>query len=131
MLPIKTKDSLNFKISSSLLKKISKKILSQDYNLSLFLGDKKTSKQINHTYRNKNKSTNILSFPLSPSEGEIILDTETIKEEAKQKNKNYSHYLTYIFIHGLLHLKGFKHGSKMEKEEDKVLNEIYPNHNLF
>ncbi len=113
-----------FGVNVIALKKLSKKILGRNYSLSLVLGDKNLSRRLNKTYRSKDKPTNILSFPLDKNEGEIILDIQTIKNEAAAKKKNFRHYLLYIFIHGLLHLKGFAHGSKMEKEEDKIIKSL-------
>ena len=95
-------------------------ILGQDYELSLVFVNQTTSKKLNSRYRHKNWPTNILSFPLSDREGEILIDIETVKKEVAQLKENKKKYLTYIFIHGLLHLKGFEHGSKMERVEKDI-----------
>ncbi len=96
-------------------------ILGRTYNLSIAFVDEKTSYKINKTYRKKDKGTNILSFVLSPQKGEIVLCPSIIKNEAKDKNKNYSknyrELLLFLVIHGMLHLKGMQHGSIMEKKE--------------
>ncbi len=105
---------------------IKNKILGKDYSLSIAFVDKKTSRKINQTYRNKNKATNILSFTLSKKVGEIVMCPSIIKIEAKDSTKNfgknYAKLFGFLIIHGMLHLKGMKHGSKMEKEEKKYLS---------
>ncbi|MBI5139943.1 MAG: rRNA maturation RNase YbeY [Candidatus Vogelbacteria bacterium] len=100
--------------------KIKNFVLGQGYELSLvFVGDK-VSKQLNDKFRRKNRPTNILSFPYSETDGEIFIDPNVVKRELKFERTTLRSYLTYIFIHGLCHLKGFDHGSKMDVEEEKV-----------
>jgi probable rRNA maturation factor len=108
--------------------------LGQGYELSLVFVTSATSKKINKQYRQKDKPTNILSFPLSENEGEILIDIKIVKKEAKEIGEKESTYLTYIFIHGLIHLKGFDHGSRMEREEKKIRNkfkELFDTSNLL
>ena len=97
-------------------------ILGKKYSLSIACVDEKTSKKINKKYRNKNKPTNILSFPLRKDMGEIILCPKIIKKEAKNFNKTFNQFLGFLVIHGMLHLKGYKHGKKMEEMEEKYLS---------
>ena len=61
--------------------------------------------------KRKNHVSNVLSFPLSPTSGEILI--------CKAAAKPYS--VGFLFIHGLLHLKGLRHGVTMEHEEDRLL----------
>ena len=106
-------------------------ILGVDYDLSVVIASSALSRKLNKQYRQKDKSTNVLSFPLSKQTGEIFLDIGLIKKEAREKKKKFIEYFSYIFIHGVLHLKGLDHGSKMEKEEDLMLKKLYPDHSLF
>ncbi len=113
------KNTTKGKLPSLPFENIKEKVLGKKYELSLvFVGDK-LSKKLNSQYRNKPKPTNILSFPLSESEGEIFINLNVVKKEAKRENKNLYNYLGMIFIHGLVHLKGFEHSSKMEEQERK------------
>ncbi|MFA5987468.1 MAG: rRNA maturation RNase YbeY [Candidatus Paceibacterota bacterium] len=112
-------------------KKLKDAILGKDYTLSVVFVRPEDSQKINNTYRGKNKPTNILSFPLSKNEGEIILNKEQIEREIVTKKVKAKEYLSYLFIHGLLHLKGYAHGSKMEKEEDKFIRKFLSSNNLF
>jgi len=94
-------------------------ILGKNYNLSLvFIGNKK-SKELNNSYRQKNNSTNVLSFPLDKENGEIFITPAVAKKEAPKFGKNYTDFVGFLFIHGLLHLKGMEHGSTMETAEVK------------
>lgn len=100
------------------------KVLGKNYNLSLvFIGDK-LSRKYNKEYLNKDKSTNILSFPYSSSSGEIFLNLAQTKREHSSFGFNIKKFQAFLFIHGLLHLKGLTHGSRMEKAETKILKNI-------
>lgn len=102
-----------------MLKEIKNKILGKSYALSVaFVGSAKM-RSINRTYRNKDKNTNILSFPFSKQEGEILLNKPKITQEAKLQKIAYRKLLGQLFIHGCLHLKGMEHSSKMERAEKK------------
>lgn len=108
--------------------------LGQGYELSLVFVTSATSRKLNKQYREKDKATNILSFPLSKNEGEILIDIKVVKKEAVEMGEDDPAYLAYIFIHGLAHLKGFDHGSRMEREEKKIRNkfkEIFNTSNLL
>jgi len=103
-------------------------VLSQDYELSLVFIDDTYSRKLNTTYRGKNKPTNVLSFPLSKKSsdctgsGEIFIDLVTAKSEARKFGMTFEKFVKYLFIHGLLHLKGMRHGATMEKAEKKLLH---------
>lgn len=101
---------------------IKNSVLGKDYELSLVLADKATSRKLNRVYRGKDKSTNVLSFPLSKSSGEIFIDLDTAQKEAKGFEMSFQKFVKYLYIHGLLHLKGMAHGRKMERVEKKLLN---------
>jgi probable rRNA maturation factor len=97
-------------------------ILGKDYSLSLAYLSKENIRKINKTYRGKDKATNILSFPLSKNSGEILLCPSIIKNETEKFGRNFKQLLCFLVIHGMLHLKGMEHGSKMEKAEEKYLS---------
>jgi probable rRNA maturation factor len=98
-----------------------KKIMGEKYSLDLtFIGEKK-AKAMNLKYRKKNYATDILSFTLEKNVGEIYINLEKARKKAKEFEKTFPEYLKFLFIHGLCHLKGMDHGSKMEKQEKKYL----------
>lgn len=96
--------------------------LGQDFELSLVFIDNIFSRRLNRTYRGKNKPTNILSFPLTKKSGEIFIDLVTSKKDAKKFEMSFRNFVTFLFIHGLLHLKGMRHGYTMERKELKLLH---------
>ena len=100
--------------------KMKKNVLGKKYELSLvFIGNKRSQK-LNKQHRGIDKPTNILTFPLDKNEGEIFLDLTRAKTDAPLFDRNTKSFVGLLFIHGLLHLKGFSHGSTMEKEENKL-----------
>ena len=111
-------------VSGLVFRKIKEDILGEKYSLSLvFCGDY-LSKKITSQYRNKNKPTNVLSFPLEEKSGEIFLNLSIIKTQSKKIGVKYQDYLSYLFIHGLLHLKGLDHGEEMTKKEKFYLKKF-------
>ncbi len=96
-------------------------ILGKDYDLSVAIVTPKESHKINFTYRQKDKPTNVLSFPLSETSGELILDPKTSAADAPNFDMSEEKFFLFLVIHGMLHLKGHDHGSTMEKEEKKFL----------
>ncbi len=94
-------------------------VLGKKYELSLVFVSNTTSRALNSMYRQKNNPTNILSFPLTKSSGEIFIAPAVARREMKHFNRTYDNFIAFLFIHGLLHLKGMEHSSTMEKAEVK------------
>jgi probable rRNA maturation factor len=99
--------------------RIKNDILGKGYSLSLAFITKEKIKEINKTYRKKNKPTNILSFPLSKTSGEILICPSLVKTETKKFDRTFPQLLGFLVIHGMLHLKGMQHSSRMEGAENK------------
>ncbi|MEZ4211035.1 MAG: rRNA maturation RNase YbeY [Candidatus Paceibacterota bacterium] len=94
--------------------RIKNEILGKEYSLSIVFVDIKTIESLSKQFKGNKDHKNILSFPLDKDTGEIILNLGTIRTEAKNFDKKYLEYLGFLVIHGMLHLKGMTHGSKME-----------------
>ena len=94
-------------------------ILGKKYELSLVFMNKKHAIEMHKEWKSKNDPVNILSFPLSKNEGEILVSLDKAKTECKKFGQTYENYVGFLFIHGCVHLKGFSHGSKMETVEKK------------
>ncbi len=105
---------------------IKEKILGTKYDLSVSFISASTQAKLNKKYRGKTGTTNILSFPLSKTSGEITFDLARVRKDAPLFDMSYKKFLHYLFIHGLLHLKGYEHGSTMEKAEKKWLKLTTP-----
>ena len=95
----------------------------------MLLSNNKKIKKLNKIFRNKNKSTDILSFPFSKKTkilnqtylGDIIISYEFVDKPRNQKIKILKKKLIKIFIHGFLHLLNFDH--KKNKDYKKMLKE--------
>lgn len=88
--------------------------------LSVVLTDEAQIKALNRDYRDKDKPTNVLSFPMPPETGlmgDVILARETLVREADEQNKTFEHHFTHLLIHGVLHLQGFDHQNDQEAED--------------
>lgn len=112
------------RIISPRFKKIQKAVLGSKYDLSLVFISSKKIQALNKIYRNLNKPTDILSFPLSKNNGEMFICLSETKKMAKEFDRTYENFLDYLFIHGCVHLKGYDHGPKMEKIEKKFRNKF-------
>lgn len=86
-------------------------MLGKEYDLSLAFLSAKEMREITIKTRGYDKVSNVLSFPLSKTSGEILICRSAAKPFT----------VPYLFIHGLFHLKGLKHGATMEREERKTL----------
>ena len=116
----KTKGAEHQKWCSVSFAKIKDEALGKDYSLSLvFIGERR-SRKLNSSYRGKDKSTNILSFTLDKKSGEIFITPALVKRQTKKFERNFKNLMTFLFIHGLMHLKGLDHGSTMERAEQKL-----------
>ncbi len=105
--------------------KLAKKyLLGEGYELSLAFVGEKDSEIMNEKYRGKRKPANVLSFPLSEKSGEIVICPKEARRGASEFHMDYRSFIFLLFIHGLLHLKGMRHGSKMEAMEKAALRKF-------
>jgi len=100
-------------------------------------GDDAAVRILNARYRGKDAPTNVLSFPAAgnvigvESEGEgnsetrplgdIVLARETVMREADEQAVDFSHHVTHLIVHGVLHLLGYDHVVDAEAEEMEAL----------
>ena len=105
-------------------------ILGEKYELGVNFLSSQKQKKLNQTYRGIDKTTNILSFPLTQTSGDITFDLVKVRKDAPLFNMTYGKFLQYLFIHGLLHLKGLDHGGIMEKQEKKFLKMFSAKHTV-
>ena len=98
-----------------------------------FISDKQIQK-INKQYRNIDKSTNVLSFPIYEKEffdiiktekyivlGNIFLSLDTLLKECKTDNIAFDYHLYHLITHSILHLIGFDHTTENEAKEMEQL----------
>lgn len=105
--------------------------------ISLTLVDDATIQQLNAQYRQKDKPTNVLSFPFDdevPANtaqplGDVIVSVETLGREATAQKKLFSDHFQHMVTHGILHLLGYDHltdneANVMENLEIRILAEL-------
>lgn len=98
-------------------------------------------RRLNRDFRGKDAPTNVLSFPaagpviepdIGPDDesnaegktrplGDIVLARETVMREAVEQAVDFSHHVTHLIVHGVLHLLGYDHGVDAEAEEMEAL----------
>jgi len=98
--------------------------LPKGYQLSLVICGDRLAQRMNQEYRKKTYRPNVLSFPLSKTEGEIFLNIRKAEREARQEGVSTNARAALLFVHGCFHLAGEKHGDKMESHESKVLKKF-------
>jgi probable rRNA maturation factor len=94
-------------------------VLGAEYELSVAVIGPARMRALNKRWRRKDRPTDILSFPLSRAAGEIYLCPSEAKKEALKFGRSCDNFLGFLFIHGLVHLKGCDHGPIMEGIEAK------------
>ena len=99
--------------------KIKKDILGTDFECSLNFIDPTLAQKLNINNRKKDYIPNVLTFPLSENSGEIYICKAVARTQYKDFNMRYKSFITLLFIHGCLHLKGLHHNT-LEKEESMV-----------
>ena len=100
---------------------IKEAILGKRYELSVSYIPTRESIELHTTYKKDPTPANILSFPFDGHSGEILMHIQTIRSGAPKYGHSFLEHLTYLFVHGCLHLKGYDHGTEMERLEKKHL----------
>ena len=132
---LKKKELFFKKICKSFPKKY--KFLKKKVSFTLLLSNNKSIKKLNKSFRNKNKPTDILSFPSNKKLkkikenyiGDIIISYNFIDKPKSQSLKFFKEKLIKTFIHGFLHLLNFDHVKdkdyiKMLKEEELIYESV-------
>src|SRR5262245_60735683 len=92
------------------------------YQVTLLLTDDEEMRALNRTWRGKDASTNVLSFPAGETIaapgllGEVALAYETTAEEARAQGIRLEDHVAHLVVHGVLHLIGFDHMQDAEAE---------------
>ena len=137
---LKKKEIFFKKICSSFPKKY--QFPNKKINLTLLLSNNKCIRKLNKDFRNKNKSTDILSFPFNKKIkisketyiGDIIISFNFMDKPKSQNLKIFREKVVKTFIHGYLYLLGFDHiknkeYKKMLNEEEKLYKSVISNLN--
>lgn len=136
----------------NLIKKTVKTVLdfekcTVNYEISISLINNKEIKKLNRDYRNIDKDTDVLSFPMmdfssepedyvivieetvNPPLGDIVISLEKTKEQALEYGHSFERELAFLLIHGMLHLLGYDHlniddEDKMIDKQKKILMKL-------
>ena len=113
------------------------RFIKKKVSLTILLSNNKNIKKLNKKFRNKNKSTDVLSFPAekkinikkSPYIGDIVVSYEFMNKPKVLNILEFKIKVIKIFIHGFLHLLGYDHirlkdFKKMLIEEKKIYKTI-------
>ena len=116
--------------------------LEENAEVGVTLTDNEYIKELNTKYRNKECSTDVLSFALNEGEepeivdgpsvnliGDIIISVETAQMQAEEYGHSLERELAFLTVHGMMHLLGYDHIEEedrieMRKEEEYVLGEL-------
>ena len=108
--------------SAALIKKWVRSAIGYDGLITLRFVNPKEGKELNSHFRNKDKATNVLTFPYELSKNHVVADIifcwPVIKQEAKEQGKAPKAHLAHLIIHGCLHAQGLDH--EHEKEAQKM-----------
>ena len=96
---------------------------------NIIIVDENTIHKINKTYRGIDRSTDVISFALEDDKtikpldkirvlGDIYICIEKVKSQATEYNHSFKRELTFLAVHGLLHLLGYDH---IEEEDEKIM----------
>ena len=122
------------------LNKIVSTILGQekmpDCVINLRLLNDKEMRKLNMQFRQKDKTTNVLSFPnddisvkQTKNIGDIAISVEYVKAEAKKEGKTFDDHIVHMLAHGVYHILGYDHENNenamiMENKEIQTLKKI-------
>jgi len=107
----------------------------QDCEIGIACVDNDESHKLNLEYRQKDKPTNVLSFPSDVPEevlamldalpiGDLVICIPVVLQEAIDQNKTPIEHFTHMLVHGTLHLMGYDHETSDEDAEEMEALEI-------
>jgi probable rRNA maturation factor len=100
-----------------------------DAELSILLCDDNAIRKLNRRYREKNKPTDVLAFPMQEGPGpamhpellgDVVISLPTAARQAAEHDRPIIQEVTFLLAHGLLHLLGYDHATKREEREMKA-----------
>ena len=107
-----------------------------DSEINLRILDDEEMKKLNHKFRNKNLTTNVLSFQSddisikhTKNIGDIAISSDYVEREAVEEGKFFEDHMIHMLAHGVYHILGYDHQNEqtaliMESKEINILNKI-------
>ena len=121
-------------------------LLDSKLYITVTLTNPENIKKINKEYRNIDRATDVLSFPMFEKDeleekiekkefkyedvlGDLIISVEKVREQAIEYGHSFERELSYMLVHGFYHLMGYDHikeedKRKMRPKEEKILNDL-------
>jgi len=106
----------------------------KDFELSIVITDDEDIKNLNKEFRQLDKATNVLSFPVNDENssfipflsvlGDIVISEDTAKKEALEAGITLDQRISQLLVHGILHLIGYDHESGEAEEEEMTKKSI-------
>ena len=100
-------------------RKWAKAALRVDTEVTIRIVDEAEGRALNHTYRQKDYATNVLTFPLTEEPhlmGDIIICAPVVAKEAQAQHKDLMAHYAHLTVHGILHLHGYDHETEPQAE---------------
>lgn len=134
-----TEKQIDTKLIENVIEETSNYLNVEESLVSIVLTDNKRIHEINKVYRNVDAPTDVISFafqdePLNPSSdltnlGEIYISLEKASSQAQEYNHSFERELSFLTVHGLLHLLGYDHMNETDEKEmfdlqDKILKNL-------
>lgn len=91
------------------------------WDISLVFVGAARAQKLNMQLRKKSYIPNVLSYAVGEKNGEVFICLEEAARQAPAHGMSSRTFVLYLFIHALLHLKGWPHGATMEQWERKLL----------
>ncbi|HEX5774344.1 MAG TPA: rRNA maturation RNase YbeY [Candidatus Paceibacterota bacterium] len=91
------------------------------WDISLVFAGETRARHLNKVLRKKDYVPNVLSYESGQRSGEIIICPAVARKEASAYGMSYTAFVGFLFIHGMLHLAGKRHGTTMERQERAIL----------
>ena len=121
------------------------KLENKNVYINIILTNPENIRMTNKKYRNIDKETDVLSFPMFEKEeiydlikyqsqiletlGDIMISIKRVKEQAEEYGHSFERELAYMVIHGFYHLMGYDHIEENDKiemrvKEENILNKL-------
>lgn len=123
-----TKSRIRADLFSGILERLLRRSHLKDTDVVLVFAGDAAVRTLNRTFRKKDKTTDVLSFPMEGRGdggrrhlGDIIISVPQARRQAAELGHSLDAELVYLAIHGFIHLLGFEHFRGHEAEEAKIL----------
>ncbi len=125
MADISVKNLTRYTVPRFAYSKIAREVL-PGWDISLAFINSAQAQMLNLRLRKKSYIPNVLSYALGKQSGEILICPEVAAQQAPLYQLPTTNYYLLLFIHGLLHLEGRRHGTTMERRERELLRQFLP-----